>query len=584
MFKEVTTKVVKYVTSLGLDVAKEHVREELNERLDEKKLRSELSAYIESQRKYNEMCTLAEDIDFQGLVEYIQKNLLEQAGVRIFHPNSKKRGQARQEIVDTAVTFSKAETKEARYRVSKCISICLDIIRGFYKKNHLSVKDYILTEMIADALTEELHDAATTTVTAVNNATDRVLAKIDDNGSLFSIDKALALAEAGRVDVIGDGISKVLDHISLEHPYYPDFGYDYVNGVIRSKPLTPEAKRMYPPRVVLTGAVKIGDQYFNDPNGNPLNYAYRHQLTVLLEVSNAKKLLGEKADPRQDEVASLVGSTLVVSPPEFPPAFPCSIKVCDHTFFENVLLRTQEILDDGIYVVGNKEQGGPFYFEIKINPDNLIKPDFKLNMKHANNHELLNYVQFMNELSKEKELHIFAETLSKDFIAGRIDDLNYKTGFSTVDEEIDFLKRVCEIEDYFGVKLNHEGEIDNGEYAAVLHISDLIRNDQITRTWSKATFTGILDHHFREELINMDKDIYMLSYIGSVHVDLFGAEFDFPFMRTFKCARIVDFEKVKRKAEVLDDGDSIKITLCAGDDNGTIETMKIPENIGRNIE
>ena len=103
---------------------------------------------------------------------------------------------------------------------------------------------------------------------------------------------------------------------------------------------------------------------------------------------------------------------------------------------------------------------------------------------------------------------------------------------------------------------------------------------QITMTWSEATLTWILDHHFREELINMDKDLHMLSYVGSVHVDLFGAEFDFPFMRTFKCARIVDFKKVKRKAEVLEDGDSIKITFRAGDDNGTIESLKIPENIG----
>ena len=127
-------------------------------------------AYIERQRKYNEMCTLAEEIDFQGLIEYIQNNLLEQAGVRIFHPNSKKRGQARKEIVDAAVVFSKARTEGARYRVSNCIYICLDIIRGFYEKHHLSVKEYILADMIVDAFEEEMHDATATSLRAVNNA------------------------------------------------------------------------------------------------------------------------------------------------------------------------------------------------------------------------------------------------------------------------------------------------------------------------------------------------------------------------------------------------------------------------------
>ncbi len=50
-------------------------------------------------------------------------------------------------------------------------------------------------------------------------------------------------------------------------------------------------------------------------------------------------------------------------------------------------------------------------------------------------------------------------------------------------------------------------------------------------------------------------------------------------MITYKCARIVDFEKEKRKAEVLDYGESIIITVRAGEDNGTIEILKIPESI-----
>lgn len=575
MIAEAITTVAENAVGLGIEVARTITKE----KLDETKLRLELTSYIERQRKYNEMCSLGEEIDFQGLIDFIQNNLLRQAGVRIFDPNSKKRGQARQEIADAAIAFSRASTPDARYRVSKCISICLDIIRSFYVKHNLSVKDFLLADMIVDSMAEEVHDATTTTVEAVNRASDRILAKIDDNGSLFSVDKAIALSEAGKVEVVGDGIKKVLDHISLEHPYYPDFGFDYTNGIIRSKPLTPEAKRMYPPRVVLTGAVKIGDQYFDDANGNPFNFAYRHQVTIMLEVSKAKILLGEKPDPIQVEVDGLAGSTLIVSPPEFPPAFPCSIKVGDQIYYEYVLMRTQEILDDGIYVVGNREQDSPFYFEVRINPDNPSKPDFKLNMNHPNNHELLKYVKFMKALSKEKEIHIYAQALGEDFIAGYIYDFNYKTGFSSIDEEIDFLERICEIEDYFGVQLTPKGEIKNRDYNAVLHISELIRNDQITRTWSEATLTGILDHHFREELIDMDRDLHMLSYVGSVHADLFGTKFDYPFMMTYKCARIVDFEKVKRKAEVLDDGESIKITVRAGEDNGTIETLKIPESI-----
>ena len=575
MITAVITTAAEYVAGLGFDAAKECAQG----KLDEKRLRSELTSYIERQRKYNEMCSLAEEIDFQGLVEYIQNNLLEQTGVRIFDPNRKKRGQARQEIIDSAVAHSKASTSEAKKRVATCISICLDIIHGFYVEHHLSVRDYLLAEMVVDTVAEEVHEAQASTVSAVEDARDQILARIDSNGSLFSIDRAVALAEAGSLDSIGSGIKKMLDHISLEHPYYPHFGYDYRNGMILSKPLTAEAKKLYPTKYVLTGAVRFGDQYYNDPNGDPLDYAYRHQLPITMEVSKATKLLGEKPDPRQDEVAVLEGHTVVATPPAFPPAFPCAIKVRDKTFFEHVLLRTQEILDDGTYVIGNQEQGGSFYFEVRINPQIPSKPDFKINISNATNKELLNYVRFMSTLSKEKDLHIYVLALGEDIIAGYINDMNYRTGFGSVEEEIDFLERVCAIEDYFGVTLAPRGEISNKEYEAVLHISDLIRNDEVKGTWSEATFTGIMSQHFREELVSMDKELYMFSYVGISHVDLFGAEFEFRFMRTFNCAHMIDFEKVKRKAEVLDDGDDIKITFRAGDDKGTIDTLKIPEKI-----
>lgn len=577
MMTEAITTAAEYAAGIGLDVAKEHA----HDKLDEKKLRTELIDYIERQRKYNEMCAMAEEIDFQGLMEYIQNDLLKQAGVRIFDPNSKRRRQARQEIIDAAVAYSNANTNESKYRVATCISICIDIIRGFYKEHRLSVKDYLLADMVVDAVVEEVHETQTATVAAVDSAKEQILAKLDNTGSLFSVDKALAFVEAGKVDTIGSDIKKLLDHITIEHPYYPHFGYDYRNGMILSKPLTDEAKKLYPPKLILTGAVRFGDRYYNDPNGDPLDYAYRHQLPITMEVSKAIKLLGEKPDPRQDEVAALEGNTVIATPPRFPPAFPCAIKVSDKTFFDYVLLRTQEILDDGTYVIGNIEQGGCFYFEVRINPHNPSKPDFRINMSNATNKELLNYAQFLSILSKEKDLHIYVLDLGEDIIAGHINDINYKTGFVSVDDEIDFLERVCAIEDYFRVVLSPRGEISNKEYEAVVHISNLIRNDEVRGTWSEATFTGIMSQHFRDELITMDKELYMFSYVGISHVKLFGAEFEFRFMRTFKSARMVDFEKVKRKAEVLDDGDNIKITFMAGDDKETIDTLRIPEMVDR---
>ena len=135
-----------------------------------------------------------------------------------------------------------------------------------------------------------------------------------------------------------------------------------------------------------------------------------------------------------------------------------------------------------------------------MNPQNPQKEDFKVNIANANNHELLNYAKFMDELAQVKDLHIYALNAKKDFIAGIINSVNYETGFESISEEIDFLKRVCAIEDYFHVELNISGDINEEEYHCVFRISELIFNDEVDSTWKEVSFTGVLGKEFRKQL------------------------------------------------------------------------------------
>ena len=182
MITEAIQTAVDYLADLGLDATKDRIKN----KIDEKKLRESLATYILSQQKYNEISSLAEEIDFQGLIDYIKNNLIEAVATRIFDPNRKKRGQTRQQIVDAAVAFSKAKTFEAKGKVSKCISICLDIIRGFYEEHHLSLKEFLLADMIVDAVADEVVEAQTTVMEAVDSAKNEILAKIQNTGSLFA--------------------------------------------------------------------------------------------------------------------------------------------------------------------------------------------------------------------------------------------------------------------------------------------------------------------------------------------------------------------------------------------------------------
>ena len=53
-----------YIAGLGLDAAKQH----MESKIDEHKLKYALKEYIESERKYNDLCTMAEECDYDGAV------------------------------------------------------------------------------------------------------------------------------------------------------------------------------------------------------------------------------------------------------------------------------------------------------------------------------------------------------------------------------------------------------------------------------------------------------------------------------------------------------------------------------------
>lgn len=254
--------IKEYLINLALDAGKAW----FGDRVDEEKLKSILSDYIERQRKYNEVSDLAEEMDFEGMVEYIRQNFLDEVNRWLFALSKEDRGQARSSIIAAAVACSKANTDQAMHRVAKCISDCLSIIQGFYTSS-ISKKDYLFAAKIVDAVEANTQRRA-------DESTQAIISRIDDmesnlaNGSLFSVDKAIQLAEAGKLSTIESGFTKMLDHISHEHRLYPYYGYTYNHGHLQSKALTKEAKELFPPSCVFTGAIRFGEEYYNDPNAS----------------------------------------------------------------------------------------------------------------------------------------------------------------------------------------------------------------------------------------------------------------------------------------------------------------------------
>lgn len=576
MIAGVASTFADFASGLGLEAAKGH----FDNKLDEKKLQKALKEFVERQSSYNEISSFYEDVDFQGLKEYIEKHFLDSVTAALFDPSPYVRIRKRNDIVASAISESGATSDEAKKRIEVCIRTCIDIVFAFYE-SQCDIEDYIVGVKVVDALGRKIDNSEKNIVDSLGEKVDKVkseiVSQIENNNSVISVDRALALSEDGNIQAIGTDVQKMLEHISLEHPLYPDYGYDYQDGVVRSKALTNDAITKHPSKLVLTGVVRFGSSYFDNHSGDPFDYAYRHQIAMIMDVSKAVQYLGELKDPNQKDAERLVGSTVIATPPKFPPAFPCSIKIKDKTYFEYVLFRTQEIEDDGTYVIGNKEQNDTIYFEIRINPKKWDSQNYKVIIQNANNHELLKYTQFMYDLSKDKELHIYVLSAQEDLIAGNVNNFSLDTGFNDVEEELDFLKRICIIEDYFKVEIMIEDEIRHNDYKSVCQLSDLIIEKEVISSWSSFTFNKEVDQQLRDSIDSWENNEHSFALVTSCNSKIFETEITFDLMRIFKSVQITNFEKLKEKINVLDDGDIVKIFFQPGEDRTMIDTLRIPE-------
>ena len=571
----------EYLAGLGLDVAKKHFAN----KIDEKKLKEALTSYIKKQKKYNEICAIDEECDFEGLIEYISNNMIDDLERRFFSLNQKERKKAHDCITAKAVSYSNAATDEAKKRVARIVAVSIEIVRNFFRmKNTLT--DYILAAEIVDIINENTSVVIKNEIEGVKEAVSSEISKQlssisqhIENGKLYFAENISEMIANGKYEQADKSFKKILADISVEHPLHPYFGFTYDGRGLRSVPLNNEAKLKYPVKYNLKGKVRLGVNSPDNLRKDPFGYAYRHQLELKMLVSDAVKMLGNVKDPIQSEVQEFVGKEVTVKPPEFPKAIPCAIKVGERTFFDYILLRIQEVLDDGTFVLGNKEQSGSrIYFEVRFNPNNPKKEDFKINFKDVSNRELLQYVKFIDALSHVKDLHIFALEKRKDFMAGNINSVNYKTGFASVEEEIDFLNRICAIEDYYNVSIAISDVISEEEYRLVLRISDLIMKDEVKFTWTEASFTGNVDANFRKQLNTLEVTEITFSHVIYEDVKLFGACFELYYWRTYKKAIMKDIEKIKQIVSLIGDGDPIKFSFIPGQNNEGFDTVHIPEN------
>ena len=272
----------------------------------------------------------------------------------------------------------------------------------------------------------------------------------------------------------------------------------------------------------------------------------------------------------QYEAENLVGETITISPVPFPPAFPCSISLDDVVMFDYVLLRTDEILDDGTIILSNSEQTkSPYKIKMTVNVRTQYT-SYTVSLNGASNKEMLHCLKFFKHASLGADITIKELSQGEEFARGRTSNLDYVTGFDSIDNEIAFVQRVVDIESYFGDPINIPEEITKDDYYAVSYLATLVVGGENTGEWSKFECELTLTDGLKQKIATSDNRKFSLSYVGSVTVKLFDKEFEISAIKILDSVMYQDIDKLKLKANILDVGDIIKLTFVPGEGaNGT---------------
>lgn len=543
------------VLGIGLDA----VKNKLKSKMERKQIEERLKKYLSRKLKQNWFCSREEEFDFEGLANYIRSDLIEDMEIRLFG-DKEERNSARLQILKKAVYFSQANTKLSKDRAERMVTDIMDILKDFYRKRAPREFRLIAGEVVDDICSYQ------------DKKSQEIVEKIEDS-SLLSIDKNLALIKNGGINEAKQNITTALQAIGITHPLYPYYriGFRTIDGKdeMFSCPLTSNMPEEYRPKIQLSVTATLGGKKVYEFNSYNLNYAFRHQIPFVLNVVDAQKLLGNTVDPFQDDAIREIGKQRMVYPPKFPPAFPCALLGDGKNIIDYLLLRTKEILDDGTCVVTNDEQkNAPFKIEFQLNLQNNIFT-FHIEPLNQNNAERLLIFQTIKAITDSATIKLYSFEHRVDLVTANLSPNSYQPMFDTIQEDIQFLEKIIDIENYTQCEIVIPDIITQEELQQIDYMVELIRGGTCEGKWSEFTINIPVQAKMKEAFEQSDQ--FVLIATGKVSINLWNQSYEIPVKRSFPYVTVKNKERVVEKLQVLDLGDPIKITFVPGEAGDVVQ-------------
>ncbi len=572
--------ILSFLKDCLVDIGLAVSRDKIKDAIQEKQARERITDFIESQTKYNFSCSLDEEIDFGALTEYMQGELIDDLRIRL-RGTTAQRAAAHITITSKVKDFAKARTKIGEHRALTLVNKAIKILRSYYRSKINSGLLFVAAEISEEVTETCIQQHSEQTQLLINEMSKQREKATEEIASLIQFSPEKAIAEGlgligGKEATLESRFTDFTNALSTRHTLFPHYGYDFKlkNGkqILNSVPLSSDAEKLYPPKFKCVGTVCMGEQCVSEITPELIDYANRHQLPLVLNITQAQKLLGTEPDPVQYEADELIGKSLTIPPKPLGKSFPCSISVNGKIEFDYILFRTQEILDDETIVVSNREQENcPFFFTMRTNLTTQ-RISFTISMNNPANNDILKYVRFMKAVEDGKIISVKSLELQEELAKGRLDDFNYSSGFDSIEEEIHFWEMVIAVEKYFQTTIETPEELYDSQYNLLKYLYGLINGETNTVTWSSVAFKVEISEELKEKIAEWNESPFSLTYAGTVEVPLWGQKYEAPILRRYLSVKPKNFECLMKKVNILDSGEEIRIEFVPGEgDQGTWE-------------
>lgn len=548
MIEDFVQTLVNLMIDAGTDETIKHLKDSCEKQQVEKKI----IKYLNQQKKYNGLYSVAEEYDFAGICNYLKENSFQKVLDAISGTDSQRKA-ARSELYTGAYHAAHAETAQSKEKVRRLVSETVDILREI-QHSKILLSDRVMQAEIVDD---------------VNAHTDKAIEALakkaqENNQSPFSPENVNKLGSNHEYEKLNTLSKQFQNQLGTQHPLYPYYQFtpsqEYAGNLV-SSPLRDDARKKYPPRFVLNGIAKIGDDQISELSPEIIEYANRHQLLISLEIHSAIKYLGEEKDPMQIEAESLIGTTIIKKPREFPEPRPFSIRIDGDPIFDYIELGAIEILEDDSIVLTNEKQLSPLLKVRLVLNAKTNSASISMEVADQSSETHLRYVSLMKAVSEGKNISLYDLKNNTTFLSGVLKGCDYKSRFANIDDELDFLKRICEIEKYFSVKLKIPDSFTRNDYKLVFYLSDLIRGERVKRNIGTIECTAIVGDEIKKTVMERGRETEDLVHVGPSRVTIFDHAFDIQIVRELKNVRFMQIDKIKALLNILNNGDTFPLKL-----------------------